>query len=157
MPGPVGHRLDEGFSTLISVAANTTLALWEKRVKPPGLDGGGPVDTETMRNVRWRTKNPKVLITMTPMSATCAYDEAILPALVAILNYATTITLTWPTGRPWTFFGYLDKWEPGEVSEGAQPESTVTFQPTNQSLAGVESGPTIGTTTSSTTTATTTT
>jgi hypothetical protein len=63
----------------------------------------------------------------------------------------TTITVVWPTGRPWTFFGYLDKWEPNEISEGAQPESVVTWQPTNQDLGGNESGPTIGTTTSSTT------
>ena len=52
-------RIDDGHSTTISFADFPTVKFWEKEVTPPGVDGGGPNDTTTMRNVILRTMAPK--------------------------------------------------------------------------------------------------
>ena len=69
---PPGIFLRDGFSTLITFAVDPNIDLWEKVVKPPGLDGGEKVETTTMHNTVWRTFGPRELITMTAATMTCA-------------------------------------------------------------------------------------
>lgn len=152
MPSPSGRRLDDGHATFITFSLNDDIGLWEKGVKPPGVEGGESVDTTTMRNLIYRTKNPRKLKELTNMSGTCAYDEFVLAAVVDMVNKLQTITVTFPNGRTWSFPGYLKTFDPQELSEGAQPVASYTIVPTMQNAAGVETGPTVGTTTSTTTT-----
>lgn len=135
---PSGKKLNDGFSSKITFATAPTVALWEKKVTPPGLDGGDPIETTTMFNVTLRTMANRQLKTMTNMTFTAAYDPICYTTLLGLVNVPTTITVKFPDGSTVAFFGYLQKFEPGELSEGAQPEATCTIVPTNTDTTGNE-------------------
>lgn len=128
---PSGIKLKDGYQSLITFAASTTISLWEKTVTPPGLDGGEPVVQTTMHNTQWRTMAPRALITMTPHTFTAAYDPAVYSSILSLLNVETTVTVTFKDGSTLAFYGFLQKFEPAAMSEGTQPEATVTICPTN--------------------------
>lgn len=129
---PAGIKLDDGYRTTITFTQDTDLSLWYKTVTPPGLDGGDPTNTTTMLNDSLRTFAPKALITMTAMTVNAAYDPDVYNQLLALINVNTTITLTFPDTSTIAFYGYLQKFEPGEMQEGEQPDASITIQPTNQ-------------------------
>lgn len=128
---PPGIFLRDGFSSLITFANDTDIDLWEKTVKPPGLDGGEKVETTTMHNTTWRTFGPRELITMMAAGMLVAYDPICYDQVIAIINDPTTITVTWMEGSTLAFFGYLQKFEPTDCAEGSQPEATVVIEATN--------------------------
>lgn len=136
-------RIDDGFSTTISFADNPSVLFYEKTVTPPGMDGGGPNDTTTMRNTSLRTKAPKQLKTMTQMTAVVSYDPEVFdPTEVwAMINENQLITIDFPDGSSLDFWGWLDKFMPGEVQEGEQPTATITIECSNQNDSGVETAP----------------
>lgn len=128
---PAGIKLTDGFSTLVTFASDPDIELWEKSVTPPGLDGGDPIDTNTMHNVRFRTMAMRALITMTEMTFTAAYDPVIYLRILDIINVEQTITLTFPDGTTEAFYGAARVLDFGELVEGTFPEVTVTITPTN--------------------------
>lgn len=136
-------RIDDGFSTTIDFVDTNIggVIIWEKRVKPPGMVGGGANDTTTMRNIRWRTKNPKSLLDLSEMKATVAYDTLVYQQLPAALQVNQMMVITWPDGAQLFFWGWLDSFEPGEIVEGAQPEAELTIIPSNQDDEGEEVAP----------------
>lgn len=134
-------RIDDGFSTTISFADFPTVKFWEKEVTPPGVDGGGPNDTTTMRNLNLRTMAPKKLKTMTEMTFTAAYDPEALQDCFTMVNVNQILEITFPDGSKWQFWGWLDKMVPDAITEGSQPTATVTVQPSNQNASGVETDP----------------
>lgn len=134
-------RLDDGYQTLVSFAANPNVLFFEKTVTPPGVDGGGEVDTTTMLNAVYRTRNPKALITMTNTTVTVAYDPAVYPEVIALVNVNTLITITFPDGDTLAFWGWLNKFQPGEHTEGEQPTAEVEIIPSNQNSTGEETAP----------------
>jgi hypothetical protein len=136
-------RIDDGHSTKITFELAPDIELWEKRVTPPGMDAGGPNDTTTMYNVYWRTRAPKKLVTLTDMTFVAAYDPTIYDSIQLILGVNQIITVTFPDNRQLSFYGWLDKFMPGEAREGDQPEATVTICPANQSISLVETDPVI--------------
>jgi hypothetical protein len=139
---PSGIKLDDGFRTLVTFASNPTISFWEKAVTPPGLDGGDAVETTTMHNLTYRTMSPRHLKTMTSTTMTAAYDPAVYTSIVALINVKTTVTVTFPDGSTLAFFGFLQKFDPGELKEGDQPTASITFTPTNQDpTTGVEAAP----------------
>lgn len=129
---PTGDMLKNGYRSLITVALDPDIDFWERTVKPPGLDGGDPINTTTMHNTTLRTFSPSALTTMTPCTVTVAYASAAFEQIQAILNKPTTITLTLPDGGTVAFYGYVHIFEPNDLSEGNLPEATLTIQPTNQ-------------------------
>lgn len=137
----MSQRLDDGYQTLISFAADSTVKFYEKSVTPPGVDGGGEVDTTTMLNTTWRTRNPKALITLSEASFTVAYDPACYPEVVALVNVNTLITITFPDGDTLAFWGWLNTFTPGELVEGTQPTAEITVIPSNQDDEGAETAP----------------
>ncbi len=137
-------RIDDGHPTTISFGSTPsgeTLLFWEKEVTPPGLDGGGPINTTTMRNTIWRTMMPKKLVTLTTGSFVAAYDPAVLDQLVAMLNVQCQIVITHEDGSTWTFWGWLDKFTLNACVEGDQPTATCSIEPANQNTSGEEVGP----------------
>lgn len=128
---PGGVKPDDGFSSLIAFAADPDISFWEKTVKPPGLDGGEPIDTTTMHNTSLRTMGPRSLATMTPFTTKVTYDPEVYDQILAIINTAGWVTVHFWDGSTIDFYGYLQKFEPDDLSEGAQPEATVTIVPTN--------------------------
>jgi hypothetical protein len=138
---PTGKKLDDGYKTVICLGASPTMSLWEKTVKPPGLDGGEAVDTTTMHNTVFRTKAPRQLKDATACTFTAAYDPAMLTALLTRINVEDTITVHFPNGGSLAFFGFLQSFETADIAEGTQPEATCTITPTNQDpVTGAEQG-----------------
>ena len=145
---PSGIHLDDGYQTLITFELNTQIAFWEKSVKPPGIDGGDPIDTTTMHNATWRTRAPRALATMTELNLRVAYDPVLYDgalvsgSILSLLNKKTTINVTFPDTSVLGFFGFLRSFEPAEHQEGAQPEANIVVVVTNQDpSSGVEQDP----------------
>lgn len=135
--------MEDGYQTLVSFAADATVLFEEKTVTPPGVDGGGSTDTTTMLNTLYRTFAPKALITLTESSMTVAYDpETITTEIIAnLINVNNLITLTFPDGDTLAFYGWLDKFIPGEHVEGEQPTAEITIVPSNRNASLVETAP----------------
>jgi hypothetical protein len=131
---PSGKRLDDGHSTVVTFKNKPGIKLWEKTVTPPGLDCEDPIDTKTMFNTLYRTKAPRALITVPEFTFKCAYaPEAYLEIgndQTGVINCNDEITIWFPNGDAVYFWGYMKSFIPDEVSEGAQPEATVTIVPT---------------------------
>lgn len=134
-------RMDDGFSTTISFADDSSILFFEKEVTPPGIAGGGAIETSTMLNTTWRTMFPKSLITLTEVSLVVAYDPAVYSDILAMMNSNQLITITFPDGSTLAFFGWVDEFTPNANVEGEQPTANVTIQPSNQDTALVETDP----------------
>ena len=135
-----GHPTTVTFSSGESGVVLSEL-MFEKEVTPPGVSGGGPNDTSTMRNSVWRTMQPKSLKSLTPLSFTAAYDPAVFDEIVAMANVNQSIVVTFADGSTLTFWGWLDEFTPNAVVEGEQPTAEVTVVPSNQNGSGVETAP----------------
>lgn len=137
--------LTDGFSTIYSFALGGGVfgtEIKEKEVTPPGMDGGGPNDTTTMRNATFRTTQPKKLITMTESTFTAAYDPAVpYSTWIGVYNVIQTINVTFPDGSQVDFEGWLNSAKPNAHKEGEQPTMTVQVIPSNSSSNGVEVPP----------------
>jgi len=139
---PTGIRLTDGYRTLVTLAADTNVRLWERSITPPGLEGGDPIDTTTMHNDRWRSMAPRALITMTEFQMECGYDPKAYDELLALLNVETTITVLFPDTSTLAFYGFMRNFQPGALEEGTFPTATVTIVPTNADpTTGAEEAP----------------
>lgn len=128
---PTGIMLKDGFSTKVTFASNPTIEFWEKKVTPPGLDGGAAVEQTTMHNVTYRTMAPRTLKTMTEMTLVASYDPSLYTSILALINKRTTVTVTFPDGSTVAFFGFLMHFKPASNEEGKQPEAEIAIMPTN--------------------------
>jgi hypothetical protein len=136
---PSGKFFKDGYRTLITFAANASIQLWEKSVKPPGLDGGEAIDVTTMHNIEWRTKAFQTLKELTESTMTVGYKGTAYAQVKALINVETTVTITFPNGSKIAFFGGLRSFEAGDQSIGEMPEGTVTITPTMRDLTtGIE-------------------
>jgi len=139
---PLGIALADGYSTKIAFAADSDISFWEKSVSPPSLDGGDTIEVSTMHNSVYRTFAARALITLGESSITAAYDPDAYDEIIGIINVNTSVTVHFPDGSTLTFWGYLRTFEPGDNTEGEQPEATITIQPTNvDPSSGHEHGP----------------
>ena len=138
--------LEDGFQTLVGFSAGSSGVVFsdlgkEKTVTPPGLDGGGPIDTTTMRNTLYRTMAPKQLITLTESTMAMAYDPAVYDEIIAMLNVKQAITITFPDSSTLVFWGYLNTFTPNGNTEGEQPMADINLQPTNTDADDAEIAP----------------
>ncbi len=141
--------LTDGFPTLFGFGSGPEdpfdetmgITMCEKRLKPFGMDGGGPNDTTCMRNTRWRTRQGKKLLTLTEMSITVSYNPVVFEDMVDVLQRNNPMYFAWPDGSLVTFWGFVESFDPHEITEGAQPEADLKVCPTNQNLAGEEEPP----------------
>lgn len=136
-------ELNDGYQTLIRFEADPDRLFREKTVTPPGVDGGGEIDTTTMLNETVRTRSPKALFTVTNASLTVAYDpNTIVSEVIAnLLNVNNLITVTFPDGHTIAFWGWLNKFTPNEHQEGEQPTAEIEIIPSNQNDSGEETLP----------------
>jgi hypothetical protein len=135
---PTGKKMGDGFKTLITFALAPNIHLYETEVQPPGGDAGGPNDTTTMRNNRFRTKQPKKLITVTPITGVAQYAPGIYPDIMNQLGVLQLITVTFPDGESISDYGWLDKFIPQRAREGQPSLADFTIEISNQDAAGVE-------------------
>jgi hypothetical protein len=139
---PTGYKMPDGYQTEIAFSLNPNLSIWEKTAKPPAVDGGEAIQTETMLNVFWRTTSPRHLKSLGPMTVAAAYDPSVLLTMYSMVNQVQSITLMTPTGTTEAFWGFIQKFEPEELKEGEFPMANLTIVPTNWDPANyVEAGP----------------
>jgi hypothetical protein len=103
----MSHRLDDGFSTIITFSSAPSVKFYEKEVTPPGVSGGGANDTTTMRNTTWRTMAPKKLKTLSEAGASVAWDPAAYNDVLAMIQVNQQITVTFSDGSTIQFWGWL--------------------------------------------------
>ena len=140
---PVGLKLDDGHSTKVAFSRDNDVSFWEKGVTPPGLDGGDAIDTTTMHNVAYRTFAPRQLKSLTESQCRAAYDPNVYNNILDnLLNQAGSVTCAFSDGSTLDYYGYLRTFEPDEITEGEQPEASITINPTNfDPTNDVEAGP----------------
>jgi hypothetical protein len=140
---PAGIKLKDGHGTLVTFAADTDISLWEVEVKPPGIDGGDPIEQTTHHNVTYRTKAPQALLDLTNGEGTCQYDPNCVTQCRALINVETTLTITFPDGSTDAIFGFMQTFEPDAIVTGEPPTASFTFVPTNvEPGTSTEQGPT---------------
>jgi len=144
---PTGTMLNNGYQSLVAFTENATLGVWEKEVTPPGLDSGDKIDVTTMHNTTYKTFVHQALVEVTDSGMTCAYDPGQLSALVTLLTDASNtnqlISYHYPDGSSWDVYGFLKSFTPETLSNGTQPQATVTIVHTNLNIADppVETAP----------------
>lgn len=139
---PTGYKLPDGFKTTIVAADFTGLALWEKTVKMPGIDGGAAIDTTTMLNINWRTFASRSLVSLTEANFKAGFDPACLPTIWAAINHQCAWTIHLPENASVSFYAFMQKFDADPFEEGKFPEATVTLTPTNwDPIHFVEAGP----------------
>lgn len=130
---PPGTKLEDPFPTTVAISGSANINLWELSVKPPGVDGGDGIDTSTMFNTVYHTMSPRVLKKITDCTGKHAYDPAVLPDIVAVINQPRSITVHFSTGQTWTFWGYLKSFTPSDNARvGSMPEADTVFVVTNE-------------------------
>lgn len=140
---PAGLMMEDGFPTKYTFERFPAVSFAEKSCQPPGIDGGDAIETKTMHNVTWETMAPRQLMKLTEGKITAAYDPAVLSTIVQMINVNDVISVTFPDGTTWAFWGFLQKFEPSDMSEGEHPEADITIVPTNRDNDGAEQGPVI--------------
>ena len=135
--------INDGYQTTVTITDSASGALYlnMREVTPPGVDGGGENDTTTMANLVWRTRQPKALKTLTPLSFTAKYDPQVYDFMVSMVNVNQQITITFPDLTSLVFWGWLDKFTPAGLSEGTIGLANCTIVPSNQNDSGVEAAP----------------
>jgi len=143
---PLGEDipLQDGYRTVIGPSSNPNIGWFEKSVKPPGMDGGDPVDTTTMWNATYMTKAPRSLKDFTNVTCRAAYDPILYTEALALINSTDTFNISFSDGTTIAFYGYLKSFEPQEITEGTQPEADIEIVVTNwDATLGVEAGPVV--------------
>lgn len=134
-------RLDDGFSTIITLANIPTIQLFEKDVTPPGYTAGGPIDTTTMRNIAYRTQAPRKLKGLTQLAATVAYATTAYPDIWQQIGVNQVITVTFPDESTLEFYGWIEEFTPSTHTEGEQPTASLVIQTGMRDNDGEEVAP----------------
>lgn len=137
MPG----MMTDGYQTLITFNADSSIKLYEKSVTPPGVVGGGAIDVTTQQTSTWREKASKSLKELGNASLNVAWDPAVYPEIISIINVIDLITVTFPDASALSFYGWLDEFTPGEMVEGEQPTADCTIIPSQRQSDGTAAAP----------------
>jgi hypothetical protein len=133
--------LTDGHQTIITLFAlgtGVTLLLKETSVTPPSLEGGDANDTTTMRNTKWRTKQPQPLIELGDGQIEFQYDPAIYEQILQILNVNGVVRWDFSDGSALEHYGWIRNFTPGACVVGAMPTATATIIGGNQDESGNE-------------------
>lgn len=128
---PTGFELPEGYRVTIAFAAKPAVQLWEKSVKPFGIDGGDPIDFTTQHNTDVMTQRPPHLKKITEITFTAGYDPDAMTDLMAMVNNEDSITVHYPENSTHSFFGWLQKAEFSEMKVKEMPLGTFTVAVSN--------------------------
>lgn len=132
--------LVDGYSTLIVGTGYSTngavIAFREKEVQPPDVDGGGEIDTTTMRNLLWHSASPKALLKLGQTKLQVQYDPFMYNQIVvnALINRLWTVIF--PDAATLGFYGWLDKFTPTSHKEGEFPLAEIILFPSMMSPGG---------------------
>lgn len=118
--------MKDGYRTLLTFAGINNAEYAEVTVKPPGINGRGPIDITSMRNNKVTTKWPKALIDFSNCQSTVQWNPAFFPQIRDfVVNKNQRISVQLPTGNAMVFYGWVDSWEPNDHREGEVPLATL--------------------------------
>ncbi len=137
---PVGAHLTEGFSTLVTFAADSDISFWERDVTVQGLDKGDYIDITTMHVTLYRLMAAPTLITVTDGSIEAFYDPVVTDQIIAMIGVETIITYNFSNSDTWDVAGSLKSWIPGPAVAGEAPTCTIEIVATNL-VSGAETAP----------------
>ncbi len=139
---PTGYKLGDGYRTTFAFSSNPAVQVWEKEPKMPGADAKEAIDTTTMLNNRYRTMQPRQLITLTESNLKAAYDPDCIVYFYAEIGFPQSATVHMPTNDQLSFFGFIQSFEPEPFKEGEMPMAEIKVTPTNWDFVNfVEAGP----------------
>lgn len=121
--------LEDGFSTIITIAAAGGAKIKEIEVTPPGKSMGGPVKQTTMRNTKYRTQLPKKLQELTEGGGVYAYHPSAYKDLDAAMGVNGLITYEFNDGSTYAFYGWLEEFKPTGLKEGDKPTAEIKIFP----------------------------
>jgi len=142
---PAGRFLKEGYVTRVSFALNSTISLWIKSTKPPGVKVD-PIDITTMHNTTWETMWFAVLKQLTEGTFTAAYDPNVYSQaqILSLCGRNGGVSLWWPDLSYMDFWGALTDMDPSDHKRKEFPEMSCKFQPSNWDDTNfVEAGPAV--------------
>lgn len=119
-----------GFRALITFTLDTNISLWEVAVTPPGIDGGPPVLLGNMWWSKFEPKVPKGLAVQTEARGIVQYSVGALQSIINAINRPDEICYTFPSGRTWSFYGYLRQFMPQEHRDGVACLAQIVIEPT---------------------------
>lgn len=142
MPTPANQkRMNDGHATLIMMENAPLIKLFEKQVTPPAINAGGPIQTTSMRNVAVHTQAPKKLKGVGEVKVSCAYATIAINDIYAQLGINQRITVTYPDGSRYRYWGWLDSFTPSSHTMGEQPTAEAVFQASNVNNDDAEAPP----------------
>jgi hypothetical protein len=137
--------IKDGYQSLIYFNALAALGdpahgfFRERTVTPPALDSNGVLDTTTMRNLVFRSYQPKRLLGVpAPFSAEVDYDPAIFgigPTLY--LNIVDWVVIQFPDGSQLRFYGWIGKFAAKALKEGEMSWADIDVHNSFQDAFGV--------------------
>lgn len=140
--------MKDGFPTIfVNLGGGEGIEFYEKRIKPPSLDGRAKIDTTGMRNQNFVTSWPRALIETGDATLTVAWAPAYWNRVRLLINGGrgnlgrkpVFITLRFPDGEEMGFYATINKFEPNEHVEGEQPTANMTITIHNVNQLNVES------------------
>ena len=137
-----------GHGTLITLENDPNIELWEISITPPAVRLGDPVNANSHANDTYGQVAPRTLKKIDKVRAVVGYKTDSYSAIIAQLGVNQQITITFPDGKNFSFWGFLNDFEPEEFSSGEMPEATIVIYPSNRddSDPTEEEGPVIATT-----------
>src|SRR5262245_1307792 len=114
---PTGNMLIDGFVCKYTFQSFPNVELWMRETTPPGFDMGGKIDVTTQENIKYRTAEPKKLITVSGAAFVAGFDPAFLTRLstgapAGMLGKKDLITCTFADGSKHNFWGWLEAFKP---------------------------------------------
>src|SRR5438046_1623907 len=110
---PKGKQLEEGWPFAITFASNPGITLWPEDIKMPGVKtAGNAIMTSTQFNREVETKAPPGLKEMTDADMSCSFNSASIADVYDQVGRRDAITITWPDGYAYVFWGFMETAEP---------------------------------------------
>lgn len=135
--------LTDGYRTIITLANDPTIKLYEVEVTPPPISIGKSIDQTTMRNLKYRTQAPAVLIMLGEGKVQVAYDPIVQHDMESQLGVNQLITYQYPDGSTYAFYGWVDSFTQTALKEGTRPIADMVLAPSlrNNASPPVETPP----------------
>lgn len=139
--------LEDGFSTTITfpdILPGIVLILVEREVQAPELDIGGPIDVNTMRQVRYRMQAGKRLLSLGDVTVSVKWDPIVYVTVAGVMGVNTRLLVTFPDLQVLTLWCFIGKFTPPSMKEGDPPWAELKLHVSNRNRARAEAGPTVG-------------
>lgn len=138
-------QLQDGYQTLVTFAnlPGLSVIFHEREVQPPSVEAG-EIDTMTMRDMLWRGKWPKSLLSAGDVTIPGRYDPVAYTTIVARIGRpanVTTCVIRMPDLSTLTLYGWIDSITPPSHKEGEMPLMEIKFKVSNRNGGYAEVGP----------------